>query len=271
MNAPIKLEDRVNQPTKPARGNGSATGVQAEVRPENGSPRNQAPLADAEQEAVLIISDDAEFARTVVGRWQTELRVPSFTLMGSDLPGGATRAAGSVTIVGPRVQRLAAMLAALNAAGTSVICVAGDGEFAALRGACPRALFVRQTDGWCDVLIQLAAEVLRRCQASGRMHRAEQVLSASNRHATLGKYMLDMRHGLNNCLTSVLGNAELLLLEPGTLSAESREQIETIHTMALRIHEVMQRFSSLESEMQFSQKESHSETLPSSHLHVSSR
>jgi len=58
-----------------------------------------------------------------------------------------------------------------------------------------------------------------------------------------------MRHGLNNALTSVLGNSDLLLLEPGSLSAPARAQIETIRNMALRIHEVLQRFSSLEKEM----------------------
>ena len=41
----------------------------------------------------------------------------------------------------------------------------------------------------------------------------------------------------------------LLLLEPGSLSAQTRAQIETIRNMTLRIHEIMQRFSSLEKEM----------------------
>jgi len=80
------------------------------------------------------------------------------------------------------------------------------------------------------------------------------------REAALGRYMLDMRHSFNNALTSVLGNSELLLLEPGALSAPTRDQVETIHTMALRLCEVMQRFSSLENEMCFSEEESHSET-----------
>ena len=47
--------------------------------------------------------------------------------------------------------------------------------------------------------------------------------------------MLDMRPSVNNALTSVLGNADLLLLEPGQAHGESREQIQTIHTMALRL------------------------------------
>ena len=69
------------------------------------------------------------------------------------------------------------------------------------------------------------------------------------RQAMLGRYMLEMRHNLNNALTSVLGNSDLLLLEPGSFSAKTRAQIETIRNMTLRIHEIMQRFSSLEKEM----------------------
>jgi len=65
----------------------------------------------------------------------------------------------------------------------------------------------------------------------------------------LGRYILEMRHGLNNALTSLLGNSDLLLIEPGSLSAPARAQIETIRNMTLRIHEVLQRFSSLEKEM----------------------
>lgn len=253
----------MSQKTKEKSANGG------EKTPHLAPRMNGQAQGSVEQEAVLIISDDAEFARAIVARWQMEPAVPAFTLMGSDLPSGAIRAAGSVTIIGPRVHRLAAILASLETSGTSVICVNASGDMASLRTDHPRALFVRHGDGWPDVLVQLAAEILRRCQAAARLHRSEQLLSASNRHATLGKYMLEMRHGLNNCLTSVLGNAELLLLEPGTLSAEAREQLETIHTMALRMHEVLQRFSSLESEMHFAEKESHSETRDLSHVPVS--
>ena len=70
-------------------------------------------------------------------------------------------------------------------------------------------------------------------------------------HATLGQYVIEMRHSLNNALTSVLGNSELLLLEPGAFSAGVRSQIDTIRNMALRMHEVLQRFSSLEKELTF--------------------
>ena len=66
--------------------------------------------------------------------------------------------------------------------------------------------------------------------------------------------MLEMRHSLNNALTSVLGNSELLLLEPGAFSAPVREQIEIIRNMSLRMHEIIQRFSSLEMEMKVAEE-----------------
>jgi signal transduction histidine kinase len=74
--------------------------------------------------------------------------------------------------------------------------------------------------------------------------------------------MTDMKHSINNALTSMLGNAELLLLEPGQLSSQSLAQIKTIHSMALRINEVMLRFSSLASEMKDAETTSQAETEP---------
>jgi len=78
--------------------------------------------------------------------------------------------------------------------------------------------------------------------------------------------MLEMRPSVNNALTSVMGNADLLLLEPGQASAARREQLETIHTMALRLNEIMQRFSSLAAEMRAGEKESQAETQAASRL-----
>jgi hypothetical protein len=72
--------------------------------------------------------------------------------------------------------------------------------------------------------------------------------------------MLEMRPSINNALTSVLGNADLLLLDPERVSEESREQIQTIHAMALRLNEIMQRFSSLACEMRLDGSETRAET-----------
>jgi signal transduction histidine kinase len=101
---------------------------------------------------------------------------------------------------------------------------------------------------------------LRRIEASRRAERAERIAADSAGYATLGRYMLEMRHSVNNALTSVLGNADLLLLEPGQLSGLAREQIKTIHSMSLRLNEIFQRFSSLATEMREIEKESQAET-----------
>ena len=53
---------------------------------------------------------------------------------------------------------------------------------------------------------------------------------------------------VNNALTTVLGNAELLAHEPG-LPATVRSQADALRNMALRLHEIFQRFSSLEKEL----------------------
>jgi len=77
--------------------------------------------------------------------------------------------------------------------------------------------------------------------------------------ATLGRYMLDTRHAINNALTSVLGNAELLLLDT-RLSDTVTSQVETIRNMALRMHEILQRFSSLEKELTVVEKQTENDS-----------
>ncbi|HZC24657.1 MAG TPA: hypothetical protein VE866_15050, partial [Candidatus Binatia bacterium] len=108
---------------------------------------------------------------------------------------------------------------------------------------------LRPSEQWLETLVLSAAEAVHRARAESRARAAENSCSNLERQAMLGRYMLEMRHNLNNALTSVLGNSDLLLLEPGSLSAQTRAQMETIRNMALRIHEIMQRFSSLEKEM----------------------
>jgi hypothetical protein len=57
----------------------------------------------------------------------------------------------------------------------------------------------------------------------------------------------------------------LLLVEPGSLSAEARSQIETVRNMALRMNEILQRFSSLEKELRVVERQSGKEIKASVH------
>ena len=101
----------------------------------------------------------------------------------------------------------------------------------------------------------LGREILRRSQSESRAREAEKICAAAQAEATLGRYMAEMRHNVNNALTSILGNAELLLLEPG-LPGNVMAQADTVRNLALRLHEVFQRFSSIEKELTVAARES---------------
>lgn len=215
------------------------------------------------QPSVLIVSDDTEFARTVVARWQAERHVPEITLLTSDVWHPGSAAGHDLVIVGRvRNAKTASILASLytSLAHAALFVTEDEREVARLREEHPLLLLIPMQDGWIGSLILLANESLRRVEAVSRAQRAERLAMDFQRNATLGRYMLEMRPSVNNALTSVLGNADLLLLEPGQISGESREQVRTIHSMALRLNEIMQRFSSLATEMRAGEKESQAET-----------
>lgn len=200
---------------------------------------------------VLIISDDVDFSRRVTARWQMERHVPAFTLLSGELWPRFAADVFDVAIVGDlRRDLLSVVLEPLHSTTQPIFCVCRDAATAQLvRERWPRISILRPSEHWLETLVLAASEAVHRSRAESRARAAEVSCSALARHATLGRYMLEMRHNLNNALTSVLGNSDLLLLEPGSLSAQTRAQIETIRNMTLRIHEIMQRFSSLEKEM----------------------
>jgi len=215
------------------------------------------------QPNVLVISDDTEFARTLTARWQAERHVPAITVVSSEVWHRAQSKSYELVIVGPVAGATgksdgSEILAKLGTA-TPVICAMKD-EISALslQSRFPQALAVPEQDGWMHTLILLASETLRRVEALARAQRAERATQESQAYAVLGRYMLDMRPSFNDALTSVLGNADLLLLDAAPLSSDRREQIRTIHIMTLRLNEIMLRFSSLESEMRAEQDASRS-------------
>ena len=200
---------------------------------------------------VLIISDDVDFSRRITARWQMERNVPTFTLLSGELWPRFVVDIFDVAIVGQlRRDLLSVVLEPLHSTGQPIFCVCHDSATAQLvRDRWPRVSILRPSEHWLETLVLAAAEAVHRSRAESRARAAELCRAALEREATLGRYMLEMRHSMNNALTSVLGNSDLLLLEPGSLSAQTRAQIETIRNMTLRIHEIMQRFSSLDKEM----------------------
>jgi signal transduction histidine kinase len=204
-----------------------------------------------EPPTVLIISDEVDFSRRITARWQMERTPPAFTILSGDLWPHFAVDVFDVAIVGElRRQLLSVVLEPLHSTGQPIFCVCQDGPTAELvRERWPRTSILRRSEPWLEILVLAASEAVHRSRAESRARAAEFSCAVLERQATLGRYMVEMRHNLNNALTSVLGNSDLLLLEPGSLSAQTRAQIETIRNMTLRIHEIMQRFSSLEKEM----------------------
>lgn len=204
-----------------------------------------------EAQTVLIISDEVDFSRCITARWQKERSAPAFTVLGGDLWPRFAVDGFDVAIVGEmRRKLLSVVLEPLHSTGRPIFCVCNDAATAQLvRQRWPRISSLQRSEHWLDTLVLAGSEAVHRARAESRARAAEFSCAALDRQATLGRYMLEMRHNMNNALTSVLGNSDLLLLEPGSFSAHTRAQIETIRSMTLRIHEIMQRFSSLEKEM----------------------
>jgi signal transduction histidine kinase len=215
---------------------------------------------------LLVISDASGFSRDLIARWQMQPQVPEFTALSSDLLPASTASQFELSIAGDvQPERCAEILACLNRGRTPGVYVAVAGQSVhMLRRDYPRVVVVPRHDAWLDTLVLLAEEMLRRTEISAHIERLEQNARTNQTNSVLGRYMVEARHGFNNALTSVLGNAELLLLQSTVLSPQMREQLETLHAMTLRMHEMMQRFTSLESEMHCAEKLVQSEKAPDS-------
>ena len=211
---------------------------------------------------VLILTDETEFAQLLTACWQTERQAPGITVISSELLREQDAPAHDLVVVGPvRDGKLTSVLRSLDPSTAVILCVPADTrEYGQLRAKYPRLVHIPLREEWAQTLLLVAGESLRRAEAVRLARQAERNSARNENHATLGRYMLDMKHNVNNALTSMLGNAELLLLEPGQLSTQSLAQIKTIHSMALRINEVIQRFSSLASEMKEAENASQRET-----------
>ncbi|HEX8835896.1 MAG TPA: hypothetical protein VF748_03090 [Candidatus Acidoferrum sp.] len=215
---------------------------------------------------VVILTDETEFARLLTACWQAERQAPAVTVLTSDLWPEQNAPGRDLVVLGPvRDGKLTNVLRSLDPSTAVILCVPADSkEFGPLRAKYPRLVHVPLREDWAQTLLLVAGESLRRVEAMRLARQAERAAAKNENHATLGRYILEMNHSVNDALTSMLGNAELLLLEPGQLSSQSLAQIKTIHSMALRINEVMQRFSSLASEMHEAENASQAETQETS-------
>ena len=216
------------------------------------------------QAGVLIVSDDASFARSVTARWEQASLAPDVTLATSDVWATAIGERYDVVIVGPLHDEIAAaLLEALAEQSVSYVIFVSDNErlLASVAKFHPNVITIARKGEWLEVLRTASMEAIGRTEAADEEHTGHAARPDESRCAQLGRYMLNARPGWNNALTSVLGNADLLLLDPGAVPEAFRDQIQAIQTMALRLHEIMQGFSLLDGQLRASETTSHPETL----------
>lgn len=198
---------------------------------------------------VLIVAQEPALARDIVSRWQSERTVPSFTLLSTDFPRVDGLGRFDLAIIQAENGQARQWQQTVEAMAEAVIHIGSNGH--KTQG---KAISIPQQGDWLHTTILVGTEMVRRGELAKRLRKLESSLNCSERQASLGQYMLDARHAFNNALTSVLGNAELLMVNLDQLTPEVREQVETIHAMSLKLYEMMQRFSSLEAEMRFEEK-----------------
>jgi signal transduction histidine kinase len=197
-------------------------------------------------QTVLIISENPDFAGAITSRWQTERNSPAFLLGDTNLrPGSFELAIAGTT--NPSVFDLVHSLA------KPVIQVSRvNGHASKLSGV----VHVPEVGGWPELVITLAKQILERRKIASELAQLSEARSQLEREASLGRYILEMRHSLNNALTSILGNSELMLMDDQSLPPSLRLQLETIRNMGMRMNEILQRFSSLQKEMQLVEQQS---------------
>jgi hypothetical protein len=209
---------------------------------------------------ILIVSDDSEFVRSLVARWRKEKDPPAITAVSTGVSRQASSSGYELIVVGP-LRECVELPAGPVVHPDSMVCAVGDEESLKLvRAAHGSWLLLPECPGWSRILFSLAGEVLRRKAAEARAREAEITNLSQKRFGILGKSLLEARPGMVNALTSLLGNADLILLSEEPLPDHCRENVRTIHNMALRLNEIVQRLSSIENEMELSDRKSHLET-----------
>jgi hypothetical protein len=209
---------------------------------------------------ILIISDDSEFVRLLVSRWRLERDSPTVTAISTEASSEASSSGYELIVMGP-LRECAALPSGPNLHPDSVVCAVGDEKsLRIIRAAHGNWHLVPECPGWPRLLFSLAGEILRRTAAETRAREAEITNLSQRRFGVLGKSLQEARPGMVNALTSLLGNADLMMLSEEPLPDQCRENVRTIHTMALRLNEIVQRLSSIENEMELSERKSHLET-----------
>jgi len=209
---------------------------------------------------ILIVSNDSKFVKALTERGREERDSPAITAVSAEVSTQASPSGYELVVVGP-LRQGSELHTSLTPAEDSLVCVVGEVDcLKKIRAHQGDWLLLPEYPGWTKVIFSLAKEVSRRRAAETRAREAEMSNLSEKRYGVLGKSLLEARPGMINALTSLLGNADLILLSDEELPADCREHVRTIHRMALRLNEVVQRLTSIENELELTERKSQLET-----------
>src|SRR5713101_1467680 len=208
---------------------------------------------------ILLVSDDAELcaaARREFEAKEVGLRVAAVCTV--DAARRIVEDAAPTVILlektsatpeseGPvaKMPRLNSVVSAL-AVHAPVVVIGGPGQESELASlvAAGAADFVERAGGCLPVALEMVERRLRQAQQAADAQQFAEEKNALNGQA-FGEVL---RHEMNNPLTGILGNAELLLAEvrrknDGRLPHGGQQRLETIAALAVRLRETVRRLS----------------------------
>src|SRR5258707_10771417 len=116
---------------------------------------------------VLILTDDAEFARMLTACWQVERQLPGICVVTSEFWKEADTASQDLIVVEPlKDGKLADVLRSMESNTALILCAPSEAkELGLLRKKYPKLLHVPLREDWTQAVLLLAGELPRRARA----------------------------------------------------------------------------------------------------------
>ncbi len=198
------------------------------------------------QKKLLVVSEDPGFSDALLQSWQQSGSTPEFEVV-------KPSATGNWPVCSVAVLDGVELASRLVGETSLAIAVTSNEAMPESTGAAQRIVHLGRCPGWAEVAAALALESLRRAQATQQIEEMKSQLCGLERFSTLGRFFAGEQHDLANALTSVMGHTELLLTQGG-IPEDVRKKMGTVHAMSLRIHDVLQRLSALDRELQLASR-----------------
>ena len=217
-------------------------------------------MIQTREQTILLVSDDADLCAAARREFEAKdesLRVAAVCtvdaarrIVEDAAPAVILFEQSSITLEGEgpirRAPRLNSVVSALAVHAPVVVIGAPDQQselaFLVEAGA---ADFVERAGGCVPIALEMVERRLRHAQQTAHdLGQLTDTNNTTNREA-FGELL---RHEMNNPLTGILGNAELLLAEvrrknDGRLPQGGQQRLETIAALAVRLRETVRRLS----------------------------